>query len=143
MRILTACWFTKLPASIAGIGISRGVPNGRLSALRYPVLNPGSWFKSVQVDEYIRRYSAQLADLDARRVVEDLEQLSSGRDCALLCWERPDDDDAWCHRGLVSAWLYEQLGMEVTEWGMEGFGWAHPKVPAQYRAQKYSSTAQN
>jgi len=38
---------------------------------------------------------------------------------------------------LVSAWLYDELGLEVPEFGHEalGFGWQHPKLhPSLMRA---------
>ena len=38
-----------------------------------------------------------------------------------------------CHRGLVSAWLHDLLGLEVPELFHEekGFGWQHPKLPPE------------
>jgi hypothetical protein len=37
--------------------------------------------------------------------------------------------EAWCHRA-VSAWLFEDLGLEVCEVGHEAldYGWQHPKL---------------
>jgi hypothetical protein len=47
----------------------------------------------------------------------------------LLCSEAPAPNEAWCHRALVSAWLFDELGLEAREFGHEalGFGWQHPK----------------
>ena len=42
----------------------------------------------------------------------------------------PEPGPKWCHRGLVSAWLHDELGLEVFELGQEqcGCGWSHPKL---------------
>lgn len=88
-------------------------------------------------DEFNRRYFEEiLAPLDARQVVSDLLALADGRVPTLLCWERPPPDPAPCHRGLVSAWLADELGVQVPELGHEhcGCGWKHPKLdPTLYR----------
>jgi hypothetical protein len=78
----------------------------------------------------------QLHRLDSKRVVEELFALSHNHDVALLCFETPLALGPWCHRGLVSAWLHDQLGLEVFEFGQtEGCGWAHPKLPVQFLKQ--------
>lgn len=137
-RIVTASWFTKLPEGFVQVGISRGVPRGAASGYRmYRRLAPGKWFKSVSTTQYKQLYDEQLAQLDPTRVVNDLETLCNGNIPALLCFERPNSDpNDWCHRGLVSAWLKDTLGLEIPEFGMEdyGTGWSHPKLPAQFRA---------
>jgi hypothetical protein len=72
----------------------------------------------------------RLARFDAQSILAQIEQLAEGRDAALLCFESPTDPAAWCHRGQVSAWLYDQTGTEVPEFGHEacGCGWQHPKL---------------
>jgi hypothetical protein len=128
LKIYTSSWFTALPVNIARIGISRGTP--RSSQIVYSIMRelaPGSWFRSISPSEY-RRLRDQLAALDAQAVVNKIERLSGGRDVALLCFERPDDTVAWCHRGLVSVWLADQLGCRNMEWtGMAARirNWAH------------------
>jgi len=133
MMIYTSSWSTALPPTIQKIGISRGVPR------RYPAgyrrmteLQPGPWFHSVSADEYRRRFMEQLAALEARAVVARIHELAGDKPAAaLLCYERPDDPAAWCHRGFVAAWLWDELGLDVREWGMEakGGGLHHPKLP--------------
>jgi hypothetical protein len=93
---------------------------------------PGPWFKSVTATEFRRLYLAQLSALDPQDMLRDLAALAGGRTPALLCFERPPPNEAWCHRGLVSAWLDETLGLRVVEYGHEqaGWGWTHPKLPA-------------
>ena len=51
--------------------------------------------------------------LDAQRVYEDLERLSNGRDCVLLCYEKSGD---FCHRHLVADWLNKKLDLNIQEY---------------------------
>jgi len=48
----------------------------------------------------------------------------------MVCWEHPPPSPSWCHRALVSAWLFKTIGVAVPEVGHEdaGFGWQHPKL---------------
>jgi hypothetical protein len=135
MQIYTASWFTQLPPEIAPIGISRGTPRGQSGYRMYRRLAPGPWFRSVDVDTYYKRYAAQLHNLDASKVVEELFALSDGRPLAMLCFEGPKPGPDWCHRALVSVWLHDRLGWAVPEYGLEdeGCGWAHPKLPPEWR----------
>jgi hypothetical protein len=138
--IKTSSWFTWLPADHIRIGISRGTPRGqRVSFLTYRRLQPGAWFKSCPTPEdYARRYFDEvLSPLDPKAVVTALEAAADGGIPTLLCWEPPPPDPAWCHRALVSAWLFDELGLVVTEFGHEalGHGWQHPKLhPTLMRA---------
>jgi hypothetical protein len=138
MRIFTSSWFTNLPGTIQKIGVSRGTPRGYQAGYRKMMnLAPGSWFNSVSVAEYKRRYFEEiLAPLEPKRVVGQLEELGRGKDVAMLCYEAPQKLDDWCHRGFISAWLKDRLGLEIFEHGMESFGcgWEHPKIPQQFRA---------
>jgi hypothetical protein len=38
----------------------------------------------------------------------------------LACWEPPEAHTPWCHRGLVSAWFKDTLGIDVPELGQGG-----------------------
>jgi len=131
---VTSSWFTPLPPIFARIGISRSAPRGQSGYKRYSKLAPGPWFRSVSAEEYRQRYMAQLNQLDPRLVLTELETLAGDLTPALLCFEKPNDD-AWCHRGYVSAWLNDKLGIEVVEYGRErdGCGWSHPKLPDGHR----------
>jgi hypothetical protein len=74
--------------------------------------------------------------LDAQEVVNDLIARANGQIPVLVCFEPPPPDPQWCHRGLVSAWLHDELGLRIPEVGHEdlGFGWAHPKLdPCLFR----------
>ncbi|NOT70626.1 MAG: hypothetical protein HOP09_04845 [Hyphomicrobium sp.] len=141
MKIATSCWFEKLDPNVyVRIGISRGVPRGMAAGYRrYSKLNPGSWFNSVSPVRYKELYFYEiLRPLDPNQVVAELLAMADGKAPALLCWEAPTPGPAWCHRGLVSAWLHDTLGLEVFEVGQEhqGAGWRHPKLAPELRQQK-------
>jgi len=141
--IKTSSWFTKLPADHARIGISRGTPKGVTAFRMYHALAPGPWFQSCATpEEFMRRYYDEvLAELDPRTVVATLESIADGDIPTLLCWEPPPPNEDWCHRGLVSAWLHDELGLEVTEYRheSEGFGWQHPKLHPDLRGSTRSN----
>ena len=128
----TSSWFTKLPPGHFGIGISRGVPKGFEHHANYRRLAPGAWFKSCSSPaRYRERYFGDiLAKLDPRQVVADLQRLAGEAEPVVLCYEGPPPSSSWCHRALVSAWLFETLGLIVRELGHEhrGHGWQHPKL---------------
>ena len=74
---------------------------------------------------------------DPKAVLVALVAMADGGIPTLLCWEAPPPNEAWCHRGLVSAWLFDELGLIVPELGHEsaGYGWQHPKLhPTLMRA---------
>lgn len=80
---------------------------------------------------------AQLNELKPQQVVDELTALADGKIPAVLCFERLPPDPHWCHRGLVSAWLADELAIEVPEFGHQqaGFGWHHPKLYACHTRQ--------
>ena len=125
----------RLPETYVRVGISRGPPRGQRGYRMYAALAPGPWFRSVGADEFRRLYIARLAKLDPRQVLQELAALAGGQVPTLMCFERPAPGDAWCHRGLVSAWLHDTIGLKVVEYGHEdaGWGWAHPMLPAEWR----------
>ncbi len=59
VQIVTSSWFTKLPPTIARIGISKGSPRGQSGFRRYMALAP-NFPLAVPLDEYLDRYSRQL-----------------------------------------------------------------------------------
>jgi hypothetical protein len=141
-RIYTSSWFTRLPPNMLRIGISRGTPQRQPAGFRrLPELTPGPWFNSVSADEYHRRYMAQLAGLDPKAVLARISDMAAGHDVALLCYESPTDPAKWCHRGHVSAWLADTLGIEVFEYGLEdqGCGWQHPKLLPELRRPSHGA----
>ena len=50
----------------------------------------------------------------------DLTLMADDGILALLCWEASPPNEAWCHRALVAAWLHDELGREVCEFGALG-----------------------
>ena len=138
-KIVTSYWRTSLPNGYAPIGISRGVPRRRADYRRYMPLNPArEWFHAPR-EEFTRRYNGEtLGVLDPAVVVRQLTEIADGRIPALLCWELPTPSIKWCHRSLVSVWLWERMGLEVPEFGLEheGFGWSHPKLHPDVRRQQ-------
>lgn len=71
-----------------------------------------SFFKKYKEDHdeefYTRQYYKEVLDkLDPQKVYDEL-----GEDAILLCYEKPGK---FCHRHLVSAWLNQKLGFNITE----------------------------
>jgi hypothetical protein len=115
------------------IGISRGTPRGQNAGYRiYKMLAPGTWFASVGVDEYRRRYFAEiLGPLDPRAVAAELTVMAGGRIPVLLCFERSGRGQ-WCHRALVASWLADAMGQPVPEFGHEHLAQErHPLLPRE------------
>jgi len=100
----------------------------------YSQLAPGPWFRSLNAEEFCKRYLAQLGNLDPVKVLDDLATMAKGRTPALLCFES-STATAWCHRGLVSAWFADALGVRIFEYGHAdaGWGWFHPLLSAEVR----------
>jgi hypothetical protein len=133
MKIYTSSWYTKLPPEVQRIGISRGTPRGQPAGYRMlSQLAPGPWFNSVSPEEYHRLFMSQLAALDPKVILAKIEELAGGKpSVALLCFEKPNDPAAWCHRGQVSAWFQDELKIDIFEFGLESpgrCGWLHPKL---------------
>jgi uncharacterized protein YeaO (DUF488 family) len=71
------------------------------------------WKKNKDNDYYIEHFNKEVLDcLSAKEVYNDLERLSGGKDCVLLCYEKSSD---FCHRHLVSEWLNKELNLDVKE----------------------------
>ena len=100
------------------ISIARSAPR-RISGYNvYKKLAPGSWFKTATYDEYVRRYHAQLAELDPQATWDHLVNIAGPHEPVLLCWERtPLTPDNWCHRRMVARWFRDELGHDVEEMG--------------------------
>jgi Protein of unknown function, DUF488 len=130
-KIVTASWFTELPPEFCRVGISRGTPRGQAGFRMYRRLQPGADTLKLPDRVFTERYFREvLQPLDAHQTVNELVELAAGKIPALLCFEHPPPNPKWCHRALVSIWLWEKMGLEVPELGheREGFGWSHPKL---------------
>jgi uncharacterized protein (DUF488 family) len=58
-----------------------------------------------QYEENYKKYI--LSKLNPKEVYEEL------KDSVLLCFETSDE---FCHRHIISKWIWENLKIEVTEW---------------------------
>lgn len=66
-------------------------------------------------EEYTRRYRSEvLSQQDMQQFLKTVEQASGGQDVALCCYEKPED---FCHRHILSDWIKEKLGIEISEYG--------------------------
>lgn len=66
-------------------------------------------------DEYVTLYNRMLSGLDPYKVLEQINTLSGGKDCALCCYEKPGD---FCHRHLLAEWITKRTGIEIKEFGV-------------------------
>lgn len=120
MKIYTSYYAKaqKIPDNIVRISIAGKAPAG-YTGLEYKNVAPKigfflEWKKNKDNNYYIEHYNTEvLENLNAKRVYLDLERLSNGKDCVLLCYEKPND---FCHRHLVAEWLSHELSIEVSEW---------------------------
>lgn len=110
----TSSWFKY--SGEGRIGISRGLPHRVPPGYRmYRKLAPGPWFKSVDRDEYQRRYREEIiALLDPRQVWDELHVLVAPFEPVLLCFEH---DPSGCHRQIVARWFERALNVRVEETG--------------------------
>ena len=81
---------------------------------------PGWVFRIDDWDVFRRKYRWCLHRQTAPRLQRMFDHLSrkhGGARLVLLCWEA---DPADCHRGLFSAWWFEQTGQAVPEIDADG-----------------------
>ena len=108
-----------LPKNVIPISSCGKAPDW-YKGLQYKKLAPKydffmEWKKNHDNDYYIKCFNEQVLDeLNARRVIEDLECLTGHyvSDIALICYEKPGD---FCHRHLVADWLNKN-GFKCKEW---------------------------
>jgi hypothetical protein len=120
ITIKTASWFATVPSDHLRIGISRGTRGVRSGYRLFRELQPGSWYKSVSMEEYIRRYHGEvLAPLDPRVVADNLRELAADRVPVLCCYEPMVRERGaivhWQHRGWPkrSAGLCRNLASRI------------------------------
>lgn len=107
----------RLPTDIVPVAVSATVPTGwngiHLKAIcpTYDVFRTykrGGDFVTFREGYY--KYT--LAQYDPEQFMEYLEQVTEGKDCALVCYEA---DPKTCHRSLIAEWL-DSAGFSVEEW---------------------------
>lgn len=120
MKIYTSYFakMKKIPEDILRISICGKAPDW-YDGIQYKKVAPKygffqEWKKNHDNDFYIKHFNSEVLEtLKAEEVYKDLEKLSNGNDCVLLCYEKSSD---FCHRHLVANWLKENLNIEVVEY---------------------------
>ena len=120
MKIYTSYYgnLRNLPNTITPISIAGRKPDN-LNIKEYKKLAPKwgffqKWKENHDNDFYIQHfYDEVLNNLDPTKVLEELKNLSDGKDVALVCYEKPKD---FCHRHLVSEWLMNYFNVDIQEW---------------------------
>lgn len=105
-------------AGIVPISIARWNPKW-FEGISYKVVAPLPEMlrDNITQQQYIEQYRRRvLSRVDQAVMLKDLERLTGGRDCALLCYEKPGD---FCHRRLLADWMLETTGLEIPEFGQE------------------------
>jgi uncharacterized protein (DUF488 family) len=117
----TGCLFSARGAG--RVAISRSVPKflkGKIAV--YEKLAPPAWMVRItDREKWCRCYrKVVLGELNPLQVYNELHALAGeGNEPILLCYERLEDPDEWCHRRLVAEWFREKLGIDVDEFGRE------------------------
>lgn len=124
--------YTSYFGNIKRLGIEKIVPIG--VALYTPkwyngpelkLLAPRGYMlaKGISEQQYTQMYVGQvLSALNPSAVVRQIEQLAGGRDCVLLCYEKPGD---FCHRHIIADWLNHHLNLGIEEFKVQ----AEPPKP--------------
>ena len=123
MKIYTSYFakMKKIPEDIVRISICGKAPDW-YDGIQYKKVAPKydffqEWKKNNDNCFYIKHFNSEVLDtLKAEEVYKDLEKLSGGKDCVLLCYEKSSD---FCHRHLVGYWLAQKLGIDVKEYDYE------------------------
>lgn len=97
----------KLPYSLAG--------HAKLIAPTWAMLK-------LPHDAYTFTYRRHLAAHGAERIAAELTQIHTSARAGhaplvLLCFDRLDEPDGWCHRTMFADWWLEQTGQGVPELG--------------------------
>lgn len=101
-------------AGIMPISIARWKPKFYEGACMYSVA-PTKYMLSddCEHEEYIELYQEILNRKGASSIISEIRNISQGRDCALLCYEKPED---FCHRHLLADFLNKRLSLNVREY---------------------------
>lgn len=117
--------------ALRGISISR-YPDKRsgFSGPEFPPLFPSEdllklyKLNAINWADYEVRYRLQLATLNPMAAWNHLEYLAGcqgTQEPILLCYESAKTlDSNPCHRRIVAAWFFEELGFPVPEWSKDG-----------------------
>lgn len=70
----------------------------------------------ISEEEYIKVFNKQLDKLKATEIYEKILSSANGRTPVLLCH---CGKERFCHRHLVADWFESELGITVSEFGLE------------------------
>lgn len=101
-------------AGLETISIARF--NRYYSGASLKLLAPASEIIHYPEDVYTPIYKDQLKKLSPEGIVENINSLAHGKNCILLCYEKPGE---FCHRRIVAKWLKHYLNIEVEEYPIE------------------------
>lgn len=68
----------------------------------YRPLNPDWSYKNDPEETYTPKFKEKLNSLSKEKVINDLKNISNGKNVVLLCHEKFGD---FCHRHLVNEWI--------------------------------------
>ncbi len=116
MKIYTS-YYAKTRAliqnNIVPISVSAFTPKylAPMKSLNY--LAPKYNMLKMSESQYTPKYREILKSCIPSKVIKDIESLTEGEDCALMCYEKPED---FCHRQMIAKWLTQNTEYEVKEW---------------------------
>jgi len=117
MKIYTG-YFAKIKqyrdAGLTTISIARF--NRYYSGASMKILAPAAEIIHYPEDVYKPIYKEQLKKLSPSGILDEIKKLSNGKDCILLCYEKPGD---FCHRRMVAKWLWDNLNIAIEEYSAE------------------------
>lgn len=118
MKIYTSCFaqLRNIPDDIVPISISLYPPKGYVG-VEYKKLAPtreilNAWKRNQDEEAYTVAFFNMLNSYSPEAIFHDLQKLSNGQDCVLLCYEKTG---SFCHRNLIAQWLNTN-GCDVQEW---------------------------
>lgn len=104
-------YFAKCGSHPRGLSIARMTPKWSKVQKADLRLAPRSDMLHMDHKGYMREYRKILANLKAERIVKEMD------DKILLCYEAKGK---WCHRHVVSKWIYDETGIIVHEFSFSG-----------------------
>ena len=118
MKIYTSYFaqLRKIPADIVPISISLYSPKGYAGA-EYKKLAPtrsilNEWKREQNEQKYTMAFLKMLNAYSPKFIYEELYNISGGKDCVLLCYEKTG---CFCHRHIVAQWLRDAQ-YDIFEW---------------------------
>ena len=57
-----------------------------------------------------RKFLQELEAVDPKRILRELPDKA-----VLLCYEKAEEHDDWCHRHMVAEWFHHKTGIQIDE----------------------------